>query len=227
MRILAVDTALGLCSALVMDTATDQIIARESLLMDRGHAEALMPLLERVMAHVPEGFSSLERIATTVGPGSFTGLRVGLSAARAIALATSLPIVGITTLSAFAAPYLGDGSDRNVASVIDARHQHVYLQISGSHGRIIVPPCIIPIVEAEALIFSAEARIVGSGASLFAKLADASHSKTICEADQAGPDCEWVARLAAFANPEDARPTPLYLRPPDAIPQQNGRIALQ
>jgi tRNA threonylcarbamoyladenosine biosynthesis protein TsaB len=77
------------------------------------------------------------------------------------------------------------------------------------------------------LILSAEARIVGSGASLFAKLADASHSKTICEADQAGPDCEWVARLAAFANPEDARPIPLYLRPPDAIPQQNGRIALQ
>ncbi len=227
MRILAVDTALGLCSALVMDTATDQIIARESLLMDRGHAEALMPLVERVMDKVPGGFSSLERIATTVGPGSFTGLRVGLSAARAIALATSLPIVGITTLSAFAAPYLGDGSERNVPSVIDARHQHVYLQISGGQGRIITPPCIIPILEAEALILSAEARIVGSGASLFANLAEASKLKVICEADQAGPDCEWVAKLAAFANPEDARPTPLYLRPPDAIPQQNGRIALQ
>ena len=56
MRILAVDTALGLCSALVMDTATDQIIARESLLMDRGHAEALMPLVERVMDKVPGDF---------------------------------------------------------------------------------------------------------------------------------------------------------------------------
>lgn len=227
MRILAVDTALGLCSALVMDTATDHIIARESVPMDRGHAEALMPLIERLMTNVPEGFSSLSRIATTVGPGSFTGLRVGLSAARAMALATSLPVVGITTLSAFAAPFLAADNTRNVASVIDARHQHVYLQISGDHGRIIVPPCIIPLVEAEALVLSAEARIVGSAASLFANLAETSQSKLICEPDQAGPDCEWVARLAAFANPEDARPIPLYLRPPDAVPQQNGRIALQ
>lgn len=227
MRILAVDTALGLCSALVMDTVTDQVIARESLSMDRGHAEALMPLVERVMAKVPDGFSSLERVATTVGPGSFTGLRVGLSAGRAMALATSLPIVGITTLSAFAAPFLGEGSDRMVASVIDARHQHVYLQISGGRGHIHVPPCIIPLAEAEALILSAEARIVGSAASLFANLAESSRFKVICEADQAGPDCEWVARLAAFADPDEARPTPLYLRPPDATPQQNGRIALQ
>ena len=69
MRILAVDTALGLCSAAVMDTATGHMIARESLMMDRGHAEALMPLIDRVMAQVPGGFSSLSRVATTVGPG--------------------------------------------------------------------------------------------------------------------------------------------------------------
>lgn len=227
MRILAVDTALGLCSAAVMDTATGHMIARESLPMDRGHAEALMPLIDRVMAQVPGGFSSLTRIATTVGPGSFTGLRVGLSAARAIALASSLPIVGITTLSAFIAPFLSDGTEKSVASVIDARHQHVYLQISAGDGRILVPPCIIPQSEAEALILASKARIVGSAPSLFANLANNSNHLVVCEADQPGPDSEWVARLGAFANPDEARPTPLYLRPPDAVPQQNGRIALR
>ena len=227
MRILAVDTALGLCSAAVMDTITDHLIARESLSMDRGHAEALMPLIDRVMAQVPGGFSSLSRIATTVGPGSFTGLRVGLSAARAIALATSLPIVGITTLSAFAAPFLEGGINRSVASVIDARHQHVYIQISTGDGRILVPPCIISQNDAEALILASKARIVGSAPSLFSNLANKSNYLVVCEADQPGPDSEWVARLGAFANPDEARPTPLYLRPPDAVPQQNGRIALR
>ena len=227
MRILAVDTALGLCSAAVMDTGTGHMIARESLPMDRGHAEALMPLIDRVMAQVPGGFSSLSRIATTVGPGSFTGLRVGLSAARAIALATSLPIVGITTLSAFIAPFLSDVTEKSVASVIDARHRHVYLQISAGDGRILVPPCIIPHSEAEALILASKARIVGSAASLFANLAKNSSSLVVGEADQPGPDSEWIARLAAFASPDEARPTPLYLRPPDAAPQQNGRIALR
>lgn len=227
MRILAVDTALGLCSAAVMDTATGHMIARESLMMDRGHAEALMPLIDRVMAQVPGGFSSLSRVATTVGPGSFTGLRVGLSAARAVALATSLPIVGITTLSAFIAPFLSDGNEKSVASVIDARHQHVYLQISAGDGRILVPPCIIAQSEAEALILASKARIVGSAPSLFANLAQKSSSLVVCESDQPGPDSEWIARLGAFANPDDARPVPLYLRPPDAVPQQNGRIALR
>jgi len=226
-RILAVDTALGLCSAAVMDTATGHMIARESLMMDRGHAEALMPLIDRVMAQVPGGFSSLSRVATTVGPGSFTGLRVGLSAARAVALATSLPIVGITTLSAFIAPFLSDGNEKSVASVIDARHQHVYLQISAGDGRILVPPCIIAQTEAEALILASKARIVGSAPSLFANLAQKSSSLVVCESDQPGPDSEWIARLGAFANPDDARPVPLYLRPPDAVPQQNGRIALR
>lgn len=227
MRILAVDTALGLCSAIVIDTITDQVISRESLPMDRGHAEALMPLIDRVMTEVPGGFSSLGRIATTVGPGSFTGLRVGLSAARAMALATSLPLVGITTLSAYAAPFLDGGGERSVASVIDARHQHVYLQISAADGRILVPPCIIAHAEAEALILSENARVVGSAPSLFADLAQNSRSSVVCEVDQPGPDSAWVARLAAFANPDEALPVPLYLRPPDAVPQQNGRIALR
>src|SRR5690606_21931225 len=91
LRVLGIDTALGACSACVLDGST--VLAEETMVLARGHAEALLPLVERVMAAVPGGFDSLDRVAVTVGPGSFTGLRVGISAARAIGLAAGVPVV--------------------------------------------------------------------------------------------------------------------------------------
>src|SRR5712671_5273176 len=104
MLILAIDTALDACAAGVLDTDSGRMIAQESLAMKRGHAEALMPLIARVMKQAGIAFTSLDRVAATTGPGSFTGLRVGLSAARGIALAADKPVVGLTTLTAYAAP---------------------------------------------------------------------------------------------------------------------------
>ena len=104
MLILAIDTALDACAAGVLDTDADRLIAQESQAMKRGHAEALMPLIARVMKASGIAFADLDRIAATTGPGSFTGLRVGLSAARGIALAAGKPVVGLTTLAAYAAP---------------------------------------------------------------------------------------------------------------------------
>src|SRR5207245_2123184 len=104
MLILAIDTALDACAAAVLDTSAGGVIAQESQAMKRGHAEALMPLIARVVKASGVAFAALDRIAATTGPGSFTGLRVGLSAARGIALAASKPVVGVTTLTAFAAP---------------------------------------------------------------------------------------------------------------------------
>jgi tRNA threonylcarbamoyladenosine biosynthesis protein TsaB len=103
MLILAIDTALDACSAAVLDTSANKTLAIESQAMKRGHAEALMPLIARVMAASGAAFAALDRIAVTTGPGSFTGLRVGLSAARGIALAANKPVVGLTTLTAYAA----------------------------------------------------------------------------------------------------------------------------
>ena len=94
MRVLAIDTALAACSAAVLDTDYGGIIASESLPMARGHAEALMPLLARVMQDAGMAFRDIDRIAVTTGPGSFTGLRVGIAAARGIALAAGKPAVG-------------------------------------------------------------------------------------------------------------------------------------
>src|SRR2546429_7782510 len=135
MRVLAIDTALGACAAAVLDSAAGAILASESLGMLRGHAEAVMPLIARVMDAARCEFADLDRIAVTVGPGSFTGLRVGISAARGIALAAAKPAIGLSTLAGFAAPLIADDDSMQVVAAIDARHEQVYLQVFGSGGR--------------------------------------------------------------------------------------------
>ena len=105
MRVLAIDTALEACAAAVLDTEHGRM-ASESLPMVRGHAEALMPLIERVMQQADMSFAALDRVGVTTGPGSFTGLRVGIAAARGIALAAQKPAVGLSTLAAYAAPLI-------------------------------------------------------------------------------------------------------------------------
>src|SRR5689334_19522232 len=148
MLILAIDTALEACAAGVLDTDKNRLIAQESQAMKRGHAEALMPLVARVMKEAGIPFASLDRVASTTGPGSFTGLRVGLSAARGIALAANKPAIGITTLAAYAAPHVSEHGEHPIISAIDARHDHVYLQVVSGHGGPLVTPRVAPIEEA-------------------------------------------------------------------------------
>src|SRR5437899_13104301 len=107
MRVLAIDTALGACAAAVLDARLGEILASESLPMLRGHAEAIMPLIARVMDAAFVDFALLDRIAVTVGPGSFTGLRVGIAAARGIALSAGEHAIGLLTLEALGAPDVG------------------------------------------------------------------------------------------------------------------------
>src|SRR5260221_2058189 len=133
MRVLAIDTALEACSAAVLDTDSG-IAASETLAMTRGHAEAVTPLIARVMSAAAIEFADRDRIAVTTGPGSFTGLRVGISAARGIALAAGKPAVGLSTLAGFAAPLIADDDSTQVVAAIDARHEQVYLQVFGSGG---------------------------------------------------------------------------------------------
>src|SRR5436190_21526779 len=166
MRVLAIDTALEACAAAVLDTEHGAV-ASESLPMLRGHAEALMPLIARVMRQADMPFSALGRIAVTTGPGSFTGLRVGISAARGIALAAAKPAIGLTTLAAYAAPFIAHDDKTAVAVAIDARHQHVYLQIFGPGGRTLVAPRIASVSEAvRAAATATPVRIIGSGAQM-------------------------------------------------------------
>lgn len=218
MLILAIDTALDACAAGVLDTDAGNLIAHESQAMKRGHAEALMPLIARVMKKSGITFSSLDRIAVTTGPGSFTGLRVGLSAARGIALAADKPVVGLTTLTAYAAPVISENGEQPVISAIDARHDHVYFQVVSGNGGSLVPPRVAPINEAlDASRFGAP-HLVGNAARILADRWPADAPPPFKVDAQPAPDIAWVAWLGAAVSPDTAPARPYYLRAPDAKP---------
>ena len=218
MLVLAIDTALDACAAGVLDTSSGRLIAHESLPMKRGHAEALMPLIARVIESADVAFAALDRIAVTTGPGSFTGLRVGLSAARGIALAANKPAVGVTTLMAYAAPIVDENRESPVMSVIDARHDHVYLQVVSGNGSELIRPCVAPIEEALAASRFGAPHLVGNAAKLLADRWPANAPPPVAVDLQAAPDIAWVAWLAAAVSPDAAPPRPYYLRAPDARP---------
>ncbi|MEA2857545.1 MAG: tRNA threonylcarbamoyladenosine biosynthesis protein TsaB [Methylobacteriaceae bacterium] len=220
MRILAIDTALPACSACVLDSDAEEPVSSETLPMARGHAEALLPLIERVIAHADGGFQSLDRVAVTVGPGSFTGIRVGLSAARAIGVARRIPVAGVSTLAALAAPLILEGDDGVVVAAIDALHGSVYVIGYGPGGRTMLSPRHSPVRDAVRALGAGPLRITGSGAPMLAIEAWSMGLKAEVVGDRSAPDIAYVARLGLAADPASAPPRPLYLKAPDAKPQQ-------
>jgi tRNA threonylcarbamoyladenosine biosynthesis protein TsaB len=223
MRVLAIDTALAACSAALLDTENG-IIASESQPMTRGHAEALMPLLKRVMDEAELSFTAIDRIAVTTGPGSFTGLRVGIAAARGLALSAGKPAVGVSTLAAYAAPHMAADDRFPVIAAIDARHAHVYLQIFSPGGRTFTAPRLASLREAVQAAAEAPACIVGSAAHAVADaLTKTDASPAIVDA-RAAPDIAWVARMGAVVPEGQSAPTPQYLRAPDAQPQHAAQL---
>jgi tRNA threonylcarbamoyl adenosine modification protein YeaZ len=225
MRVLAIDTALEACSAAVLDTEQGAISARESLPMARGHAEALLPLIARVMDGAGLEFAALDRIAVTTGPGSFTGLRVGIAAARGIALAAGKPAVGLSTLAAYAAPLIAADDTVPVVAVIDARHDHVYLQVFGPGGRTVVTPRIASLREALRAAATGAPRLIGTAAEMLAAAWPADQRAPRLVDARRAPDVDWVARLGAAATDTGVPPKPLYLRAPDAQPQNAAQLA--
>ncbi|HKH34940.1 MAG TPA: tRNA (adenosine(37)-N6)-threonylcarbamoyltransferase complex dimerization subunit type 1 TsaB [Beijerinckiaceae bacterium] len=224
MRVLAIDTALSACAACVMDAGDAEPLSFETIVMERGHAEALLPLVDRVVSKAEGGFSGLDRVAVTVGPGSYTGLRVGIAAARAIGLAAHVPVVGVTTLSAFLAALVADENRRVLAAAIDAKHGQVYFQSIAPGGQSIVAPTLVRTREAARLIGSGPTSLVGSGA---AAVGAETAGIDIRVQEKAFPDVLWVARLGMVADPAQALPKPLYLRGPDAKPQDQAGLPRQ
>jgi tRNA threonylcarbamoyladenosine biosynthesis protein TsaB len=221
MLILAIDTALDACAAGVLDTDASKLIAQQSEAMKRGHAEALMPLIACVIKQAGIGFAALDRIAVTTGPGSFTGLRVGLSAARGIALAAGKPVVGVTTLTAYAAPIVSESGKHPVISAIDARHGQVYFQAVSGDGSSLIRPRVGPIEEALGAARFGAAYLVGNAAGLLGQRWPADALPPFKVDTQAAPDIAWVAWLGAAVSPNTAPARPFYLRAPDAKPSKD------
>jgi tRNA threonylcarbamoyl adenosine modification protein YeaZ len=176
------------------------------------------------MAKVEGGFASLERIAVTVGPGSFTGIRIGIAVARGIALARGIEAVGVSTLAAFAAPLLFEEAEGIVASAIDARHGHVFFTAYGPGGRVLTSPRILPLREACRLLGAGRVRVVGSGALLLKEEASRIGLEINVVNAAPAPDIVAVARLGLAADPANAPARPLYLKAPDVKPSINQSL---
>jgi len=222
MLVLAIDTALDACAAAVLDTETGALLAIESQTMARGHAEALMPLVERVMVAADTGFGDLDRIAVTTGPGSFTGLRVGIAAARGFALAADRPVVGVTTLSAFAAPFITDSGTHPIISAIDARHDQVYLQAVSGDGTLLLAPRLVPVDEALSSTAFGAPQLVGNAAKILSERWPKGAAQPVLVKTNGAPDIAWVAWLGAAADLATTPARPFYLRAADARPQASA-----
>lgn len=219
MLVLALDTALGASSAAILDTAADRLVASVCEPMDRGHAERLLPMVAELFAGAGLAVRDCGRFVATIGPGSFTGLRVAIAAARGMALAAGGEAVGVSTLDALAAPHLAAASPVAVLPVIDARHNHVYAALIGADGTTILAPGYMPAAVAAAAALAHGAAVVGPGepALLAAWPADTAPPPPV--AATAFPDIAWVARLGAAADARVAACRPLYLKEADAKPQ--------
>ncbi len=219
MIVLAIDTALDYCAAAVLDASARTMIAHETLEMKRGHAEALMPLIARVMNASGLRYLDLDRIAVTTGPGSFTGLRVGISAARGIGLAAGKPVIGLTTLSAYVAPLVAEQGEQPIIAAIDARHDHVYFQVVAGNGSALMRPAVVPIEETFTASRFGTLRMVGNAARILADRWPRNVPAPSLVDPQPGPDIAWVAWIGAATEPDAAPPKPFYLRLPDAKPK--------
>ncbi|MEM8986082.1 MAG: tRNA (adenosine(37)-N6)-threonylcarbamoyltransferase complex dimerization subunit type 1 TsaB [Pseudomonadota bacterium] len=234
MKLFAIDTALAAASVAIW--ADGAVVHIESLALERGHADKAPPLAKAAFAATGLAVRDMDRIAVTVGPGSFTGLRAGLAFARGLALGTgdggaALPVVGVTTLQAFAAMAPPASETEAVLAVIDAKRGEVFFQMfeGETDAPLTAPAAAAPeTVKAEALA-AAEGRplrLTGSAAIEMAALLQAAGAPVTVANAEGAPDIAAVARWAAGAPAPTGPPEPVYLRPPDAKPQAPSALAL-
>jgi tRNA threonylcarbamoyladenosine biosynthesis protein TsaB len=225
MRILAIDTSCGAASVAVVEGGRGAPLAVMSRPMARGHADALPLMVEEAMRGIDGGFPSLTRIAVATGPGSFTGIRIGVAMARAMGMALAIPVVGVSTLAAFAAPLLSEPRTGIIAAAIDARHGSVYFQLFEASGRPLGPPrCDTP-RECVRAIGAGPAWLAGDAAALVASEAQRAGLAYDLDAARAAPDIVAVAWMGLAVEPSMSPARPVYVKPPDARPNATEPIA--
>jgi tRNA threonylcarbamoyladenosine biosynthesis protein TsaB len=220
--VLGIDTSAAACSAALWRDGA--IVARERLAMARGHAEALMPMIERIMRGT--AYESLDAVAVTAGPGAFTGLRIGLAAARGIALAAGIPAIGVSAFAAIAAAIPNAAlTGRALAVAIDTKRGDVYLQGFDEARRPLGLGRVAGPGEIAALLPQGPLHVAGDGAALVAAALAAETRDVSWDGDRAPPDAAAVAALGAELLQAARRagaplppPEPLYLRAPEATP---------
>jgi len=212
--VLAIDTSFGPVSAAVADQRGTILASFVADNPPGTQAETLPPRVAEMFAAARLRFDQLSRIAATVGPGAFTGVRVGLAFAKGLRLATGAEVLGFSTLECLAAQALASGKAATVASVIDARRGEVYLEVFDASLEPVFDAALLSVFDAQSVLrktLLSPALITGSGASL---VADAAGGAPVVTIDRI--DTQLLARRAitadAFRHPASA----VYLRAPDA-----------
>ncbi len=211
MIILSIDTSGVDCSACVYDSGNDIVLGEVTENIGKGHAELLMGIIDGALSKAGLALNAVERLAVTIGPGSFTGIRVGVAAARGFALSLDVEAVGITTLETLAAHHQRQQPGQPVAVGLDAKRGECYLQIFAADGVPLTEAALVSLDDARQSLGGFDGAIIGSAAPLFAD-----------EETGSGPDhfpIDTVARVAATKPAHQPKPAPLYLRGPDARPQ--------
>jgi tRNA threonylcarbamoyl adenosine modification protein YeaZ len=213
MRILAFDTTLGACSAAVYETGGGTILAQAWEPIERGHAEALVGMVRDVLDRSGAKLSDIDRIAVTVGPGTFTGVRIGLSLARGLKLALGTPVCGLTSLEAIRLNVRDNPESRPISTLIDARRGEFYLAAWSADGTQIVAPCAVR-HQAAVDVVPPGSLVLGTGADKFLELGGARDAvrARVCDL----PDAARIAEAASGLSPSDDPPQPVYLRPSGA-----------
>ena len=212
MKILSLDTAMAACSAAVIDTERPLPLSAAYVPMERGHAEALPPMVADVMRASGLAFRDIDRIAVTIGPGTFTGVRIGLAFARGLGLALGIPVIGLDSLTAIAA---NEPAEAPLLVVSDARNQEIYAaQFDGNRKLISGPEVTTAAAVSKGL--APETLILGTAASPV--IAASGRPDLVISTADVLPVASRFAMLAASA-PVRPMPAPLYLRAPDAKPQ--------
>mgnify|MGYP000887923011 CR=1 FL=1 len=204
MILLGLDTSLGACSAALYDTGSQRVLASDFTVMERGHAEALGPMVQSVMNAAGKKPADLGRIVVTRGPGTFTGLRIGLAFAKGLALARGIPLLGIDSLWATAAAHSGGQRPVVVAHKAGATGKFYVGCFDGAHAKPLRPLALLSAHALQMLMAEFDKpMLLGSGLQ-----------------DQADvwPDANLFLPLAAALPDDPISGEPLYLRTPDAKP---------
>ena len=222
MNILALDTSMGACSAAVLqkDGAARRLSLREEL-MARGHAEALMPMVAEVMEGAALAFAEIDLIAATLGPGSFTGVRIAIAAARGLALVTGARLFGTDSLTVMAklARTSGELGPGPFAVAVDARRGMVHFGLYDEEAGKLAGPLLLTPDEAIGFLPSGLRVAAGSGASLLAEAAALQERNLDASLPELQPSAGALAEIAYQSGETVPALRPLYLRPPDAKPQ--------
>jgi len=214
-RILAIEASAGACSAALW--RRDAVVASRYAAMERGHAEALMPMIVATLADAAESLRTLDAVAVTVGPGAFTGIRIGLATARGIGLAAGIPVVGVTTFAAVAAALAPVLPESTVIVLIDSKRGDVFAQRFSGALEPIGPPTVLAPVAAAGYLPAAPVLLAGDGVDLVRPHLASARPDVAYAHTERGPDAVHVAPLAAclIAAGGGLPPVPLYLRAPD------------